>query len=181
MAGRAHSQYNQISHPMGGQLTAWKIITLQSFSHRKESSEPRVRHPSLGWGGLAMGGAASGFEGPWGLITVLHRTGGNRNSILEDAHNILYAPGPWGKAVTPQKPGPDLHAGLGRVPKRRQGWLWLTLAVEVWGNTQQSGDCYFDTKTQPHLTAYRHPVLGCGSPNNQHSGNTGQLITRQAA
>ena len=50
MAGRAHSQYNQISHPMGGQLTAWKIITLQSFSYRKESSEPRVRHPSLGWG-----------------------------------------------------------------------------------------------------------------------------------
>lgn len=100
MAGSAHSPYTQISYPMGGQPTDWKIITLQSFSYRKESSEPSVRHPSLGWGGLAMGGAASGFEGHWGLITVLHRTGGNGNSILEDARNVLYAPGPWGKAVT---------------------------------------------------------------------------------
>ena len=56
--------------------------------------------PAWGGGGLAMGGAASGFEGHWGLITVLHRTGGNGNSILEDARNVLYAPGPWGKAVT---------------------------------------------------------------------------------
>ena len=36
-----------------------------------------------------MGGAAFGFEGQWGLITILHRTGVNRSSILEDARCLV--------------------------------------------------------------------------------------------
>lgn len=67
MAGSAHSQYTQISYPMGGQPTDWKIITLQSFSYRKESSEPSVRHPSLGWGGSGNGRSSIWLWRPLGL------------------------------------------------------------------------------------------------------------------
>ena len=62
MAGGALSRYNQIPYPPGGQLTNWKIIILQRFSHRSESSEPHVRLPSLGGAPRAFG-----FEGQQGL------------------------------------------------------------------------------------------------------------------
>ena len=44
----ALSRFNQIPYPLGRQLTNWKIIILQGFSHRSKSSEPQVRLLNLG-------------------------------------------------------------------------------------------------------------------------------------
>lgn len=42
------SHYNQIPYPLGEPPTNRRITILQKFSYRSESSEPRVRLPSLG-------------------------------------------------------------------------------------------------------------------------------------
>ena len=68
--GRIHDAIKSYTHQMSNQPHHWmrKIIISQSFFHRKESSEPHIRLPSL-WG-LESGGWAprvSGFEGQQGL------------------------------------------------------------------------------------------------------------------
>ena len=48
MGGGVFFQYNKIPWLLDGQPTNWKIILSQSFFHRRESSEPHIRLPSLG-------------------------------------------------------------------------------------------------------------------------------------
>ena len=56
--------------PPGAQSTGWRIIILQKFSHRSDSSKPHIRLPGLGGLAWGRGGAprAFGFEGQQGLI-----------------------------------------------------------------------------------------------------------------
>ena len=56
VVGRAHLQNNQISYLPVGWSTNWKIIRPQRFSHRHDSSEPRI--------GLLSPGAWYWEEGP---------------------------------------------------------------------------------------------------------------------
>ena len=49
MVGVAPLWYNQIPSPSGGWPTSWRIIILQKFSHRSESSEPHARLPCIGF------------------------------------------------------------------------------------------------------------------------------------
>ena len=48
MVGGVDLWYNPIPYPLGMCHTNWRIIILQKFSHRSESSELHVRLPSLG-------------------------------------------------------------------------------------------------------------------------------------
>ena len=48
MVGGALLQYRQNPFLLDGQLTSWKVITSQRFSHRSESSEPHIVVPTLG-------------------------------------------------------------------------------------------------------------------------------------
>jgi len=127
-----------------------------------------------------MGGAASGFEGQWGLITVLPFPQNGKQKLhfgrctqrlvctrtLGKSRDSIEA---WARPTCWSWKGPQGKAGVAVAHTGGGGMGEYSL---------ESGDCYFDTKTWPHLTACRHPVLGCGSPNNQHSRNTGPLITR---
>ena len=61
--------YNQIPHPPGGHPTNWRVIILQRFSHRSESSEPHIRIPSPGVQHREDKPPRTfGFEDQWGLI-----------------------------------------------------------------------------------------------------------------
>ena len=50
-------------------------------------------------------------------LQELHRIGGNRDFTLGGR-----TPGPRAKAETPQEPGPELPAGLGRSPVEGVPW-----------------------------------------------------------
>ena len=87
--GRADLWYNQIPYSPGGWPTNWRIIIWQRFSHRSESSEPHIRLPSPASGRWAP--TAFGSEGQQVLISVCHRTGGNRDFILKGCkQNLIY-------------------------------------------------------------------------------------------
>ena len=46
--GRENSWYNQLQYSLGGWTTNWRVVVLQRFSHRSESSEPHVNCPAKG-------------------------------------------------------------------------------------------------------------------------------------
>ena len=69
MVGGMDLQYYQILYSPIRQPTSWRMITFQSFSHKSESSEPRVRPPQPGGPAPRRGTPRTfGFEGIWGLI-----------------------------------------------------------------------------------------------------------------
>ena len=132
---------------------------------------------------------AFGFEGQWGLSVGLHRTGGNRDSTLRRCTQGFMCTGTEGKAVSPQKPGPDLRAdlrgtpgevGVGCGPIQGQGhWWWRPL-----GNTPQCELSWRSPFWHQDLgppNSLQTPVLVCLRPNNQQGGNTAPPISRQAA
>ena len=67
MVAGALLQYRENPYLLGGQLTSWKVITSQRFSHRSESSEPHIKLPTLG--SLASRGVPteSSFAGQRGV------------------------------------------------------------------------------------------------------------------
>lgn len=67
MLGGVNHDKNQISYMPGGWPTNWKIIIPPRISHRKESSEPRIRLPNLEvwWQEEAL--REYDFEDKWGF------------------------------------------------------------------------------------------------------------------
>ena len=91
-------QYNQTLYPSGGQNTNWKIIILQRFSHRSESSEPHLRVPSLGvwkWEEEPPEHLALKASGAWNSTGL-----GETNSTLGGTHKVSCTPGLREKGVT---------------------------------------------------------------------------------
>ena len=93
--------YNQIPYNLDGRLTNWRIMILQKFFHRSESSEHHIRLPSLGVQHqeeeppehLAL--KVSGVS-----LQELHRTGGNRDSTLRGCTQGLSHTETQAKALT---------------------------------------------------------------------------------
>ena len=81
-AEEEHSWYNQIPYLPGRQPKNWKIITLQRFSHRSESTWPHLRLPSLGVWHWPPEHLALKANRAW--LQELHKSEGNRNSIPAD-------------------------------------------------------------------------------------------------
>ena len=119
--------------------------------------------------GSPAGGLASGKEPPKHLalkasrspLQELHGTRGNRDSSLAGhtqvlTHTRTQAKGAvfieaWARPTCWSWKGPQGKAGVAVAHTGGGGMGEYSL---------ESGDCYFDTKTWPHLTACRHPVLG---------------------
>ena len=118
MVGGAHSRHSQIPYLLGGQPTNWKIIILQKYSHRSESSGPMSG--SLVWGsgtGRRNPPRTFGFENQGGLITGTPQDWGKQKCHSWSVHTrsrVHQDPGE--KAVTAEEPVPDLPAGLGGSP-----------------------------------------------------------------
>ena len=85
---------NQLPYQPGAQPTNWKIITLQKFSHRSESSESHIRLPSLRvWLREEECPEYLAFKASRAWEQELHRTGGNRDSTL-GGHKVSHTLGP---------------------------------------------------------------------------------------
>ena len=190
MVGGMHSPYNQIPYLLGGQPTNWRIIILQKFSHRSESSEPHIRLPSLGvchWEEDPTEHLALKASGAW--VQELHRTGGNRDSAFGGAHKMSHTPWPRAKAVTSDL-GQIYLLVLGCVLRRQRMAIALSGIIKAGGrNIRECSSTWtlvggrhlawvISTKTWPYPTACRLQFL---RPNNQQGGNTTPPINRQAA
>ena len=89
------------SHTPGGQLTNWRIIILQRFSYRGESSEahvgllsPEIPEPGKGTPRASgFEGQGDNFRGPTGLREI-------ETSLLKGAHKVSHAPGARAKGVS---------------------------------------------------------------------------------
>ena len=94
MVGGPHSRYNQVPYHAGGRPINWRIIILQKFSYRSESSgvweEEDPEH-------LALKARGAWLQEP-------HSAGGKQTPLLEGAQKILHSPGPRAKALGGQIP-----------------------------------------------------------------------------
>ena len=84
--GRQNSWYNQLQYPLGGWTTNWRVIVLQRFSHRSESSEPHVRLPSQGVQDLEDPQDHLALKASRAQLQEPHRIGGNRDVTLIKGH-----------------------------------------------------------------------------------------------
>ena len=67
--------------------------------------------------GSGIGKMSSKSSCLWKQVELeLHRNGGNRESTFEGCTQVFRGTGTYSKAATPQEPGTDLPAGLGRSP-----------------------------------------------------------------
>ena len=175
MVKRVHWWYNQIPYAPGRCLTNWKILILQSFSHRSDSSNPHVRLPRLGvWHQeeehpkhLALKAVR-----PW--WQELHGTGGKRSTFFGGHTQVLISTRIQGKKQW-------LHRSLSRptlwswrVSYGCKGRLWLTvgtrtLVVEVLRSTywcELSWKPQFWHQILAPTSNPKAPVLQLLRPNN---------------
>ena len=109
-------------YPPGGQPTDWKVTVSQRLTYRSENSEFHIRSPHLGiWNLEKKPLEHLALRAIRACAQELHRTGGNRNPILERCTQAFMCTGSQGKAETPLKSGSDLTAVLGRSPGKTGG------------------------------------------------------------
>ena len=84
--GRENSWYNQLQYSLGGWTTNWRVIVLQRFSHRSESSEPHVRLPSQGVQDLEDPQDHLALKASRAQLQEPHRIRGNRDITLIKGH-----------------------------------------------------------------------------------------------
>ena len=130
LVGGVHLRYNQIPYHLIGQPTKWRIIILQKFSHRSESSKPHIRLPILGvqhWEEEPPERLALKASRAW--LQELSRTGGNTDSTLGGC-----TPGPRAKV---DFLGARPTSWSWRVSWGGRGWLCLTLGHGRWWQRYQ--------------------------------------------
>ena len=125
MLGGALLWYNQISYPPGERPTNQRIIILQEFSHRSESSELPTRLPSLGIWYLREGAPrAFGFQSWQGLSAGAPQDWGKQGLHSWRVHKVSCSLGPRAKQW--------LHRSLGQtylcVLEGLLGRCWSTVA-----------------------------------------------------
>ena len=180
MVGGALFRYNQIPCLLGGWPTDWKIIVLQRFSHRSESSEPNVRVPTLRvWHREEKPPEHLALKASSSWVQELHRQGETDSTLGGTQH----------KAVTPQEPGLDLLADLGGSPGKVEvscGSLWgqghwRQRPHGILIGMSSHGGCNFGTETWPHPTACRLQCWNTSGQTTSRAGDTALPINRQAA
>ena len=87
----------------------------------------RILCPTSGSSSLGVWHWEEDPPGQWGWSQELHRTG---TPVLEGAYQVSCTLGTGRKALTSEKPGPDLSAGLGGS-HRGQEQLWLTVGTRT--------------------------------------------------
>ena len=120
---------NQIPYPPGGWPTNQKIIILQEFSHRSESSEPHIRLPSLGIWYLGEGAPrAFGFEDQQGLSAEAPQDWGKQGLCSWRVHevHVHWDPGQSSNFIGVWA---DLTVRLGGSPRKVGRQLWLTVGA----------------------------------------------------
>ena len=89
---------NQIPYSLGGQSPNWKIIILQIFTHRSESSEPLGKLPSLQfWQQGENFPKHLALKSSRAELQKLHKTGKSRFYSIRGCSPVM---GPKARAVT---------------------------------------------------------------------------------
>ena len=184
LAGGVDSQYIQIAHCPGGQLTNWRIIILQRFTARSESSELQVIF-------LSLGIQCQEEEVPEYLavkasrtwLQELHRTGRNRDFTLKGCTQNLVHQDQGQKQWFERSLSQTYHLVLGGLLGRKR-WLWLTMRTRTLVE-DISGRIHLHELSW-RLTLWHQDLatpnrLGCLRPNNKLGGDIAPPKSGQVA
>ena len=165
------------SIPLSGRPTNWRIIILQTFSHRSESSEPHIRPPPQTGiqhqeeeppEHLALKASRARFQ-------ELHKIGGNRDLTLEGHTQNLMCAGTKSKSSNLIGAWARPTCWSQMVSWGGGEWLLLTLGTQTLvSNTSERIHLHelFRrlTSWQQHLVprnSFQTPELGGLGPNNK--------------